>query len=239
MSRVKSRRCSDHQVINTVNNPVETHSGRSAARRVRPPPRAACKLAGGHAPHAGSAPATGCWAAWRARVCGVQSGPERDRAGPVREPWTEVGEGPCGPCCGAAAGRVRPGAAWARQRAPARQVVHLLTGQPTEVIHRCGDPVRRIASMPENRQPGRSDLGRHCELHACKLLTMWITTVENFRIRACEFRRGGSVSVCTGRGPQREGPAGERPRITAREEPGNSEGHPGGRLRPGSSAGPD
>jgi hypothetical protein len=130
-----------------------------------------------------------------------------------------------GACCGAAAGRVRPPAAWARQLAPARKVVHLRTGQPTEVIHRCGDPVRRIASMPENRQPGRSDPARHRELHACKLLTMWITTVENFRILACEFRRGGPDSVCTGRGPQREGPAGERPRNTAGETAGNSEGH--------------
>lgn len=87
MSRVNSRRCSDHQVINTVNNPVETHRGRSAARSVRPPPRAGVQAWGGDAPHALAAlRRTGCWAAWRARVCGVQSGPERDRAGPVREP---------------------------------------------------------------------------------------------------------------------------------------------------------
>jgi len=67
----------------------------------------------------------------------------------------------------AGTGLAPPGA---RQQGCAGKVVHLLTGQPTEVIHRCGDRVGSIACKLDNRQPGRSEPGRHSELHACKLL---------------------------------------------------------------------
>ena len=85
-----------------------------------------------------------------------------------------------------------PGAAGgaAKSPGPAGNVVHLLTEQPTEVIHRCGDRPCGNSRLPKIRQPGRSDRGGPHELHACKLLTMWITHVENFRLRPHQF--GGS-----------------------------------------------
>ena len=80
------------------------------------------------------------------------------------------------------------------------RVVHLLTGQPTEVIHRCGDPSDGFTALPEIRQLWPSDRETRHELHACKLLTMWITPVENFH-RGSENRRradGFSPGVQTG-----------------------------------------
>lgn len=134
---------------------------------------------------------------------------------------------------------IGPGQGWCRpapgNRACAGKVVHLLTGQPTEVIHRCGDQVGSIACKLDNRQPGRPEPGRHSELHACKLLTMWITAVENSWIRTCEFRCGGSARGYRGKGPQNGGNSQGTP---ARETLVKSEGGRAlnafnyGRMRP-------
>ena len=134
---------------------------------------------------------------------------------------------------------IGPGQGWCRpapgNRACAGKVVHLLTGQPTEVIHRCGDQVGSIACKLDNRQPGRPEPGRHSELHACKLLTMWITAVENSRIRTWEFRCGIRPGGYRGKGPQNGGNSQGTP---ARETLGKSEGGRAlnafnyGRMRP-------
>ena len=73
------------------------------------------------------------------------------------------------------------------------RVVHLLTGQPTEVIHRCGDPSDGFTTLPEIRQLWPSDRETRHELHACKLLTMWINPVENFHRRQRRSPRIGRV----------------------------------------------
>ena len=196
MSRVKSRGCSDHQVINTVNNPVETHTA------AVPRPVATCRRR-----------ARALWG--RRRWENV--GETRRRLEVLRHrSWCARGTVLWSTPWGARGARPEQG--WCRpapgNRAWAGTVVHLLTGQPTEVIHRCGDRVGSIACKLDNRQPGRSEPGRHSELHACKLLTMWITAVENSRIRTCD---SGS-----GRGP---GVQGERP-TKRREQPRNtSEGN--------------
>jgi hypothetical protein len=88
------------------------------------------------------------------------------------------------------------------------EVVHLLTGQPTEVIHRCGDRRGKISRPAQIRQPGRSDWDDRHELHGCKLLTMCITSVDNFRPHPqmpCRFRsevlRGAGPGCRAGRSP--------------------------------------
>lgn len=78
----------------------------------------------------------------------------------------------------------------------ASEVVHLTTGQPTEVIHRCGDLRPRARPFPRNRQPWPSDRDRHHELQLCKLPTVWITPVENQHLRAAD----GILVACTGSG---------------------------------------
>ena len=164
MSRAISHGYSDHQVINTVNNPVETHSGcpvvwTPCRAAVAPPIREARR---------DSAEKDGV------EKAGVESdGVEKD-GGRGLAPGNPGGAG-AGPV-----GRVVPaGGSEAPRSSPIRDgltiiVIHLLTGQPTEVIHKCGDQAGRRGWGPENRQLGRSDPGRHSELHACKLLTVWI-----------------------------------------------------------------
>lgn len=107
------------------------------------------------------------------------------------------------------------------------RVVHLLTGQPTEVIHRCGDPSDGFTTLPEIRQLWPSDRATRHELHACKLLTMWITPVENFH-RGSENRRradGFSPGVqtegtngCPGRADRASGV--RRPGLVGLRRPG-------------------
>jgi hypothetical protein len=56
------------------------------------------------------------------------------------------------------------------------ELVHLTTGQPTEVIHNCGD---HALLRRGNRQLGPSDGAVGYELQLCKLPTVWITPVDN------------------------------------------------------------
>lgn len=194
MSRVKSRGCSDHQVINTVNNPVETHTA------AVPRPVATCRRR-----------ARALWG--RRRWENV--GETRRRLEVLRHrSWCARGTVLWSTPWGARGARPEQG--WCRpapgNRAWAGTVVHLLTGQPTEVIHRCGDRVGSIACKLDNRQPGRSEPGRHSELHACKLLTMWITAVENSRIRTCDFRFGARPGCTGGKIHKAEGTAKEHQR---------------------------
>ena len=227
MSRDKSRGCSDHQVINTVNNPVETHTAAG------PRPVVACRRRGrplwGPRRRGRASPPGGPGAP----VPGVP--PKLPFCGPVL--WARSVGPSCGPApfCDlppgvpAVQGRSRARAARHQTRGPGRaKVVHLHTGQPTEVIHRCGDRVGSMACRLENRQPGRSEPGRHSELHACKLLTMWITAVENSPIRTRECRCGGSAWVHREKAPQS---GRNRPVTPAGETLENSERGPGSRLR--------
>ena len=226
MSRVKSRGCSDHQVINTVNNPVETHTA------AVPRPVATCRR------RARALWGRQCWEnvgetrrrlevlRRRSLACPWHRSVEFSLEFPRRRAGTGLDQGRCRPAPG--------------NRAWAGTVVHLLTGQPTEVIHRCGDRVGSIACKLDNRQPGRSEPGRHSELHACKLLTMWITAVENSRIRTWEFRCGIRPGGYRGKGPQNGGNSQGTPaRETLQKSEGAGRSIPAGygRLRPGTSAG--
>src|SRR3954462_963273 len=107
------------------------------------------------------------------------------------------------PRCGDGKGRcMRPApAGGALHRLPNQfltKVVHLLTALPTEVIHSCGVRVGNIIQVSVNRQRGRPDPEVVSELHACKLLTLWKTAVENL---PSVLRPGGSRERCPGGRP--------------------------------------
>lgn len=94
------------------------------------------------------------------------------------------------------------------------KVVHLTTGQPTGVIHNCGQHEIPGAAAWRICPLWPSDQAAHSELHGCKLLTLWINTVDNSRRRGRAARSGWLMPGGTPSGRSAAGAAG-RPKRSA------------------------